>query len=36
MHKRGLEHVDYVLAVSMGRSEAAAGHRGHRHLVFRL
>jgi hypothetical protein len=36
MHKRGLEHVDYVLAVSMGRPEAAAAHRGYRHLVFRL
>ena len=36
MHKRGLEHVDYVLAVSMGRPEAAAGRRGYRHLVFRL
>ncbi|MGD0926438.1 MAG: hypothetical protein ABR926_14720 [Streptosporangiaceae bacterium] len=36
MHKRGLEHVDYVLAVSMGRPEAAASRRGYRHLVFRL
>src|SRR6267154_6137971 len=36
MHKRGLEHVDYVLAVSMGRPEAAAARRGYRHLVFRL
>jgi hypothetical protein len=32
MHKRGLEHVDYVLAVSMGRPEAAAACRGYRHL----
>jgi hypothetical protein len=36
MHKRGLEHVDYVLAVSIGRPEAAAGRRGYCHLVFRL
>src|ERR1700746_3126618 len=36
LHKSGLEHVDYVLAVSMGRPEAAAGHRGYRHLVFWL
>jgi hypothetical protein len=36
MHKRGLEHVDYVLAVRMGRPEAAAACRGYRHLVFRL
>src|ERR1700728_862314 len=36
LHKRGLEHVDYVLAVSMGRPEAAAARRGYRHLAFRL
>src|SRR4029077_13596524 len=36
MHKRGLEHVDYVLAVSVGRPEAAAACRGYRHVVFRL
>jgi hypothetical protein len=36
MHKRRLEHVDYVLAVSMGCPEAAAARRGYRHLVFRL
>jgi hypothetical protein len=34
MHKRGLEHVDCVLAVSMGRPDAA--RRSYRHLVFRL
>jgi hypothetical protein len=36
MHKRGLEHDDYVLAVSIGRPEAAAACHGYRHLVFRL
>ena len=35
LHKRGLEHVDYLLAVSIGRPEAAAA-RGYRHLAFRL
>lgn len=35
-HKRGLEHVDYVLAVSIRRPEAGAACRGYRHLVFRL
>ena len=36
LHKRVLEHVNYVLAVSMGRPEAAAARSGYRHPVFRL
>jgi hypothetical protein len=36
LDKRSLEHVDYVLAVSMGRPDAAAACRCYRHLAFRL
>jgi len=36
MHKRGREYVDYLLAVSIRRPEAAMSRRGYRCLVFRL
>jgi hypothetical protein len=35
LRKRGLEHVDYVLAISTGHPEATAA-RGYRQLAFRL